>query len=126
MSSENIVDKIEATVNAYVQGFADCSLEGICDLYDANATVEDPYGSPRKNGIQEIREFYKQALAAKPKLEIIGSPIIVENFSATHLSVTVELSGNSIVINLISVMSYNQDGKIISMTAHFDPANINA
>lgn len=126
MSSNDKVDKIVATINAYVNGFADCNLDGICDLYDSNATVEDPYGSPRKNGIEEIRDFYKQALSAKPRLKIIGSPIIVDNFSATHLRATIEFGDNTMEINLISVMSYNVEGKIISMTAHFAPDTINA
>ena len=126
MSSNNLFDKINATINAYVQGFSDCSLDGICDLYDVNGTVEDPYGTPRKEGIQQIREFYRNALVANPTLKIIGAPTIVNNFSATHLRATVEIADNTIVIDLISVMSYNDDGKIVSMTAHFDPASINA
>lgn len=126
MSSNNLFDKINATINAYVKGFSDQSLDGICDLYDDNATVEDPYGTPRKKGMQQIREFYRTALVANPTLEIIRLPTIVNNFSATHLRATVEITNNTIVIDLISVMSYNDDGKIVSMTAHFDPASINA
>ena len=125
MNSKEFEEKINSVIKAYAQGFAESNLDAICDLYKDDATVEDPYGSPRKTGRREIREFYETALMAKPKIEIKRPPIIVNNFSATHLEATVEFSGKTIVINLISVMSYNPDGKIVSMTAHFDPASIN-
>ena len=126
MGATAIEEIITGTVNAYVKGFADGDLDAICDLYNDNATVEDPYGSPRKAGIKEIREFYKSALAAKPKIEIKHPPIIVNNFSATHLEAKVDFGGSTVIINLISVMSFSPDGKILSMIAHFDPASINA
>ena len=126
MGATGTEEVITHNINAYVKGFADGDLDVICGLYHDDATVEDPYGSPRKTGIKEIREFYEAALAAKPKIEIKHPPIIVNNFSATHLEAKVDFGGNTIVINLISVMSYSPDGKILSMIAHFDPASINA
>lgn len=116
--------KIRATIGAYVKGFADSNLDAICELFHPDATVEDPVGTPKKTGDAEIRAFYQMALGAAPKLTVTGTPVISGAFSATPITATVDMDGNTISIDFISVMSYELDGRIQTMTAYFDPAAI--
>ena len=122
MSERSKSAKIRSVLGAYCQGVRDENLDAICALYAEDATVEDPYGAPKKCGIDEIRAFYATSLLAKPRLRIAGEPVIVGAFSATPLIVDVHYNGRERVIELISIMSYDEDCKITTMTAYFDPA----
>lgn len=124
MSDGNLSAKIRSTIGAYVKGFADSDLDAICGLFEKDATVEDPVGTPKKTGVEEIRGFYEMALAAAPKLTVTGTPVISGAFSATPITATVNMDGKTISIDFISVMSYALDGRIKTMTAYFDPAAI--
>lgn len=112
-------DNIKSAIEAYIQGFADEDLDAICALYDDEATIEDPVGTPRHEGKEAIRSFYEMALGAKPRLTRHGEPHIVGPFSATPISAHVTMDGEDITISFISVMSYGENGKITSMTAYW-------
>lgn len=122
MNERSRPSKIRSVIGAYCQGFRDEDLDAICRLYAEDATIEDPAGTPKKCGMSQIREFYADSMQFKPQLRITGDPVIVGGFSATPLIVDVESDGQSRAIELISVMSYNKQNKITSMTAYFDPS----
>lgn len=125
MAEPNLSALIRATIGAYVKGFADSDLDAICALFGDGASIEDPVGSPKRTGAEDIRAFYQSALSARPRLTVTGAPVIAGAFSATPISATVELEGRTLVIDFISVMSYFPDGRIRTMTAYFDPETIN-
>src|SRR5678816_465520 len=56
MSNEKLM---KAGMQAYIDTFNRADPEGIADLYSDDATVEDPVGSPLKNGMAEIKAFYE-------------------------------------------------------------------
>lgn len=124
MIIDDLTGRIRATIDAYVSGFSDNDLDAICKLYEKDATIEDPVGTPKKQGAEEIRAFYQMALSARPVLTITGAPITSGGFSATPIRAEVSMGGRAIVIDLISVMSFAPDGRIRSMTAYFDPGTI--
>lgn len=124
MADPNLPSLIRATIGAYVKGFADSDLDAICALFGDDARIEDPVGSPKRTGAEDIRAFYRSALSARPRLTITGAPVIAGAFSATPISATVEMAGKVLVIDFISVMSYFPDGRIKAMTAYFDPETI--
>ncbi|GAB90608.1 nuclear transport factor 2 family protein, partial [Gordonia rhizosphera] len=51
-------EKINATVEAYVDLLSSGTAEQIADLYAANATVEDPIGADLRSTREQLIEFY--------------------------------------------------------------------
>ena len=111
------------TVNKYLEFAASGDVDGIVDLYADDGTVEDPVGSEVHIGRQAIRGFYSQVPGTEKKTEII-SLRTVGNEAAFYWTLTVELGGNRVVINIISTMTFTDNGKIASMKAYWTPENI--
>ena len=66
--------KMKQGMQAYIDAFNRNDPEGIAALYADDATVEDPVGSPLKNGKAAIAAFYKMAVATGAKLSL-AAPI---------------------------------------------------
>ncbi len=111
------------TVNKYLEFAASGDVDGIVDLYADDGTVEDPVGSEVHIGRQAIRGFYSQVPGTEKKTEIV-SLRSVGNEAAFYWTLTVELGGNRVVIDIISTMTFNDNGKIASMKAYWTPENI--
>ena len=89
-------------------------------------TVEDPVGGEVHIGREAIRGFYKNiAKATTPKRSCSRcGPLGHE--AAFFWALTVELGGNRMRIEIISTMTFNDDGKIASMKAYWAPGERSA
>ncbi len=63
-------DKMIAAVEGYIEHFNAQDHNAIAQLYAESATVEDPVGTPIKNGREEIRTFYEKAVSSGAKLKL--------------------------------------------------------
>ena len=84
------------TVNRYLELAAEGRADDIADLYADDATVEDPVGGEVHIGREAIRFW----------------------------ALTVDVGGNRMRIEIISTMTFNDEGKIASMKAYWTPENI--
>jgi len=55
-----------------------------------------------------------------PRLERMGDPLIVARHASWHLRVSLTYEGRDMQIDVLSLMSFNRDGRIASMVAVFD------
>ncbi len=131
-------ENMKAAVQAYLDNFNAQNAEGITALFADNATVEDPIGTPLKNGKDEILAFYKMAVKNGAQLAQKGQTRIAENMAAFAFEVTVggagmtdvdteikvELPPGSMTIHVIDTFAFNDDGKISEMRAFWGPSNI--
>jgi steroid delta-isomerase len=112
-------EDITNAVNRYLETVSQGRPDDIVALYAEDATVEDPVGSDLHIGREAIRGFYKA----------------VEGANATTEMVTLRALGNEaayfwrlmiggMTIEIISVMTFDDDGKIASMKAYWGPDNI--
>ena len=126
-------DKMLAAVQGYFDRFNEADAQGIADLYADDATVEDPYGTPAKEGKEAILEFYKMAVKSGSQLEQNGSTRIAGNRAAfaftVHIgglssdskAVDVDMPMGKMQIDVIDTFEFNDEGKVTSMTAYWDP-----
>jgi steroid delta-isomerase len=92
-------------------------VEGIVALYAADATIEDPIGGPLHRGIDAVRAFYKAA-AGTVTMKRVGPVHVAGREAATPLRVLIGAEGSQKqVLDIISVMAFNDDGKVASMRA---------
>jgi steroid delta-isomerase len=109
-----------------LQRYVDCLTRGDCDgimaLYAGDATVEDPVGSEPRRGRAAIAELYRNA-AGKVRLELDGRVRVAANCAAAPmLGRPAGMEG--MVIEIVDVMTFNDDGLITSMRAYWSPDTI--
>ena len=91
-------------------------VEGIVELYSDDATIEDPIGSELHRGRDAIRAFYKAA-AGTITMKCTGPVRVAGNEAATPLVVLIGPEGQQQALDIISVMVFDEKGKITSMRA---------
>lgn len=93
-------------------------VEGIVALYADDATIEDPIGSELRRGKEAIRAFY-QASAGKVTMKRTGPVCVAGREAATPLVVLLGPEGQQQALDVISLTSFDEDGRIRSMRAYW-------
>jgi steroid delta-isomerase len=91
-------------------------VDGIVELYAEDAVVEDPVGSELCIGKDAIRKFY-QASAGRVTLRVTGPVRIAGNEAATPMVIRFGPEGQQKALDVISNMSFDDEGRIKSMKA---------
>ena len=91
-------------------------VEGIVELYAEDATIEDPIGSDLHRGRDAIRAFYR-ASAGSVTMKRSGPVRVAGREAATPVVVLMGPEGQQSALDVISVMTFDEEGKITSMRA---------
>lgn len=118
--------EMKAAVQAYVDRFNAKDADGIMDLFAANATIEDPVGSPLKSRA-EFAEFVRRGVEYGASLAL-SAPIRGShgNYAAMVFTVTFMQNGRRTTTNSADVMEFDAAGKIISMKGFWGPEDVTA
>ena len=113
------------TVNRYLELIAKAQADDIADLYAADATVEDPVGGEVHIGRQAIQGFYSNVPGSNNETEVVTLRAL-GNEAAFFWRLIVNLgeAGGKMTIEIISVMTFDDEGKIASMKAYWGPDNV--
>ena len=117
-------DKIIAAVNGYIDGFSQGSADAIMALYADECSVEDPVGTPLKNGRDEVRAFYEASMTTGAQLSLEGPIRVAGKEAAFPFKAVVTLGDATMEIHVIDVMEFNEEGKIVKMRAFFGEDNM--
>jgi len=115
---------MEAAVHEYVAAFEAGSADRVAALYAADATVEDPVGSPLHHGREAIRAFYEGSMATGAKLRLEGPVRVVADYAVFPFSVNLHWEGSDKRIDVIDTFRFNDDNEVIEMRAFWGPANM--
>ena len=123
-SAEANTEANAKTVNRYLELLAKGQADAIADLYATDATVEDPVGGEVHIGRQAIHGFYSNVPGTNNETEVVTLRAL-GNEVAFFWRLIVDLGeGGKMTIEIISVMTFDDDGKIASMKAYWGPDNI--
>jgi steroid delta-isomerase len=123
-SAEANTEANAKTVNRYLELLAKRQADAIADLYATDATVEDPVGGEVHIGRQAIHGFYSNVPGTNNETEVVTLRAL-GNEVAFFWRLIVDLGeGGKMSIEIISVMTFDDDGKIASMKAYWGPDNI--
>jgi steroid Delta-isomerase len=114
---------ITKTVNRYLELVAAARADDVVALYAEDATVEDPVGSEVHIGHQAIRGFYDSLPSNGAQADVVTLRAL-GNEAAFVWTLAIDLGENKMRIDIISVMTFNGDGKIASMKAYWSPENV--
>ena len=106
----------------YVDAFNTNDLERLMALFADEAKVEDPVGKPPKIGRQEIEDFYRESMSGEAQLELLAAPRgSFGNAASITFAVHAETDGRSMRIDVTDVMTFDENGKIVTMRAFWGP-----
>lgn len=113
---------MKKALQEYVEAFNAGDLKRLMSLFADEARVEDPVGQLPKIGRQEVEAFYRQSLSGGSKLELLASPRgSFSNAASITFAVHAQMDGRSIRIDVTDVMTFDTNGKIITMQAFWGP-----
>ena len=110
-------DTAKAACEAYVRCLTESDLDGLLNLFADDAAIEDPVGTDWREGKEVLRAFYAEACQGVAKAELTGNPRVAGNEVAFPFNVTAGAPGQQVVINIIDIFKFNEDGKIATMRA---------
>ena len=119
MTAAGRTEAITKAVNRYLETVSQGRPDDIAALYAQDATVEDPVGSELHIGRQAIRGFYTRVENVESKTEVVTLRVL-GNEAAYFWRLII----GGMTIEIISVMTFDEDGKIASMKAYWGPDNI--
>ena len=117
---------IARTMQAYVDHINAGDLDAVVALFAADAVVEDPVGSPPARGHAALREFYTMACDSVARMELEGNVRARESWGACGMLAYPKGAQDSMVIETLDVMSFDEAGKITSMKAYWGDTNMRA
>ena len=118
-TAEGKTEAITKAVNRYLEALSQGRPDDIAALYTEDATVEDPVGSDVHIGRQAIRGFYTTVEGADAKTEMVTLRAL-----GNEAAFFWRLMIGAMTIEVISTMTFADDGKIASMKAYWGPENI--
>lgn len=108
---------LEEACAKYVSLVGDEDVEALMELFAHDCVVEDPVGSDKRVGLEEVRAFYETLPAAGVSAKLVGPVHAVPDARAAAFSFEIDTAG--LVMQVIDVMTFDDNAKITSMTAYW-------
>ena len=118
-------EQIRATIDAYTAAYGD-DREGWVALFADDARVEDPVGSEPRVGRAAIAAFWDEthALSDAVRLERTGPVRVAAGEAAFPMQAVLTMGDATMALPIIDVMTFDDDGRITSMRAFWDMADL--
>ncbi|NMM01740.1 SnoaL-like domain-containing protein [Paraburkholderia sp. RP-4-7] len=117
----NTSENMKARLVDYIEAFNAADASRVIALFADNASIEDPVGTPLKEGKSEIETFYTYATSVGARLELMAPPRGSHGNSAS-ISFRVHITaqdGRPAHIDVTDVMDFDAAGKILRMRAYW-------
>ena len=108
--------EMKASLLAYINSLNAGDVAGAAAHYADDATIEDPVGTPLKNGKGEIQPFLAGVLGRKLHFEIIGT---IRGSNTNVAAIPLRVTLGNVATDAIEVYTFNRDGRFSSMKAIF-------
>lgn len=114
-------EHMKQALQTYIDAFNANDALTVSGLFADDAVVEDPVGNPPITGRAAIDEFYTNAVASGAKLTL-DTPVRGSHGDRAAMAFTIDLPGMR--IRAIDVMTFNPEGEITRMEAHWGPDDL--
>jgi steroid delta-isomerase len=116
-------EEIRGAIERYVKLMCDSDADGIAELYADDCRVEDPVGGHVIEGKEAIRGFYA-ATSPNLQVELTGPICVAGKECAMPMLAELTMNDQKSYIDVIDVMVFDEAGKITSMRAFWNPAEL--
>jgi steroid Delta-isomerase len=117
---------INAAIDAYMAAFSASDRAGWLACFADGAWIEDPVGTPRRDGKDAIGAFWDETHAVPDSVELrpLGLRVVIGNEAVFTMQARPVMGGDTYEVDIIDHMTFDDDAKIVEMRAFFDPAAI--
>jgi steroid delta-isomerase len=119
-------DEIRTTVANYVEYFTAGDTANWVNLFAEDARVEDPVGSPLNEGHEAIGAFFEMSQSLGDSITLVptGPVRVAGNEAAWPMQAVTSVGDAKLVVDIIDVMVFDEQARITSLRAFWDPAEI--
>lgn len=118
-------EQLQHVIESYVASLSEGNLDGVCSLFAEDAILEDPVGTPAYKAKRAIRDFYVGAIGAKPEVRLTGPVrVTASGEAAAPMRATSAYDGSTVQIDIIAVLSFDDEGRIESLKGYWGEANV--
>jgi steroid Delta-isomerase len=113
-------EDIEATVRRYVEAVGRQDIEATMALFAEDARQEDPVGTPPNVGRDAIRRFFERSYRGSFTTTLTGPLLVTGDHAAVHFTIEVPTGGDPLVVRVVDLMRFDEDGLIAEVHAVVD------
>lgn len=116
---------IKATIQAYLAHHTAGEIDAIVALFAPDAVAYDPVDQPPHVGTDALRAFFTASheLADSLVLTLTGPIRVTGNEAAFPMEVVTKIGDLRMAIDVIDVMTFDDDGLITEMRAYWNMAD---
>ncbi|MCX4097425.1 nuclear transport factor 2 family protein [Nocardia sp. alder85J] len=115
--------QVRETIDRYIALMATGPASEIAELYAPDAVVEDPIGSDPRRGAA-IEELYAALDQMEQRKAELHTARVNGSHAAFWFTLVTEVNGHRMTLSAIDVMEFDDAGRIVSMRAYWDPAEL--
>jgi steroid delta-isomerase len=117
---------LRSTIERYWASFSAKDRDGLLACFADGAWIEDPIGTPRRNGKDSIGEFFDQSQSMADSVALVPGDVvnICGNEAAFVMQAQPTIGGTTYAIDIIDVMTFDDDARITTMKAYWNPAEM--
>jgi steroid delta-isomerase len=119
---------IRATIDRYTSCFSAADRDAFLANFADDAWIEDPVGTPRREGKASIGEFWDQTQGMADSVELRRTgPVRIAaggGEAAFPMQARPLIGGATFCVHIIDVMTFDDEGRITTMRAFWDPAEM--
>jgi steroid delta-isomerase len=113
-------EEIVEAVETYVAAVGRQDLEATLACFAEDARQEDPVGKPANVGIDAIRGFFEKGFRASFTTDLTGPLLVTGDHAAVHFTIEVPTGGDPIVVRVVDLIRFDDDGLIADLRAVVD------
>lgn len=117
---------IRSAVEGYCTAFTTGDRAAYVGAFAEDAWIEDPVGTPRREGRDAIGGFFDESSGMADSIELrqTGPVRVAAGECAFPMQARPTIGGTVFVVDIIDVMTFNDAGEITTMRAFWDPAEM--
>ncbi len=119
-------DEIRTTIASYLEHFSAGDTEKWVALFSDDARVEDPVGSEVIEGREAIAGFFEMSQSLGDTITLVptGPVRVAGTEAAWPMQAVTTVGDDKLVVEIIDVVEVDDDARISSLRAFWDPAEI--
>jgi steroid delta-isomerase len=119
-------EQIRTTVDRYIERWSSGERQAWLELFAPDATVEDPIGSDVRQGAGELTELWDLVHGLADRLQLVrtGPTRVAGHEAAFPMQAITASGGTELEVDIIDVMTFDDDARITSMRAYWDAAEM--
>ena len=120
------VEEMKATVERYLAAHSAGDVDGVVAVFAPDAVVADPVDQPSHVGRDAVRAFFAGTHEFVESMELrrTGPIRAVGSWAAVPFQAVSTVGGSKVVVDIIDVFTFGEDGLVVDMQAYWSSADI--